>query len=325
MSMQNDDLNMFLEDGKKSKNDDLQLDESSDFVIEEEREEAEKIKTTVNSKNSSSVVTIDLNKDKFAAFMSILQMMKYSCQDVFIRGGKISQINSKRSMFFHIDLTPIFGNADLVIGGIASKFEILSMFRKQGVDVCLDILDTVYVFRDALSKIYNKKPIEAFLENTAMSEDTVREKLKVKYDKRIFQYSWQKRVLDRIMIYAKSLATPVIRVEFMGSTILCKAQSLDSAATTQVDVVTLEDEVDDSTIKDLVAPFPAMSFINFIQAGIVEIESALYHRDDPNSPSCVLELKGELPVAGLDEPINICVRTAAFFSPLNQDSEGNII
>ena len=320
-----DDLNFLIEEQHRPANEDVYLDETSDFVIEPPQQDI--LAPTQNIPVQTQAVSVDLNKDKFSAFMSVLQMMKYSCQDLYIRNGKISQINSKKSMFFEIDLTPILGDANLVIGGITSKFDILSMFKKQGVDVFLDISSTGYTFRDAQSKIHNKRPIESFLEQTSMTTQQIQDRIQIDTNRRIFSYVWQKRMLDRIMGFAKSLATPVIRVECLGDTIVCKTQSLDNASTTQIDLLTLEDEVDDSSLVDVVTPFPSMCFINFIQGGIVEISSELYHRvyAAGERPSSALRLSGSLPVAGVDRPISVVISSSGWFSPLHGNADGNII
>lgn len=320
-----DDLNFLIDEQNTPQHADVHLDETTDFDIQLPPPPVAPVVVAASQVIPSQTISVDLNKDKFAAFMSVLQMMKYSCQDLYIRNGKISQINSKKSMFFQIDLTPILGDASLDIGGIATKFEILSMFRKQGVDVFLDISPTGYTFRDAQSKIHNKRSIQSFLEPTGLTEQQISDRLQLDTNRRIFSYVWQKRMLDRIMSYAKSLATPVLRIECLGDTILCKTQSLDNASTTQIDLLTLEDEVDDATLNDLVVPFPSMCFINFIQGGIVEISSELYHRRDDSRPSAALKLSGSLPVAGVDRPIEVTICSAGYFSPLHADNDGNII
>lgn len=317
MTTDADDLNFLISEDRP--NNDVHLDEAMDFDIAENIVPDPAQETPPITQSAS----IALPKDKFAAFMSILKMLKYSCQDLYIVNGKIRQVNSKKSMFFDIDLTSILGNANLIINGIAGKFDTIDILKRQGVDVMLDISDTGYDFSDAISRVHHKKPMEAYLEQVRVTEQQIQERAAVDYNRRIFKYTWQKRVLDRIINYAKTLATPVLRIECNGSEICCKAMSLDNASTTQVTVLVLQDEVDDTSINGLVVPFPCMCFVNFIQGGIVEIESELYHRIDDTRPSATLKLTGSLPIGGTDLSIPITIYACGGFSPINEVTGGS--
>ena len=167
--------------------------------------------------------------------------------------------------------------------------------------------------------------MENFLEPTHCTEQEIQDKLSIDPNRRIFSYVWQKIILDRIISAAKSLGAATMNIGFFGDNLKFTLGSLDNKSSTQMDIMTLEDELDDTTITGVDAPFPSMCFINFIQGGLVEINSQMYYRNAPTCPSVVLKLYAPMPIAGTDLIIPVTVSASAKFSSQGADGEGNII
>jgi len=298
-----DDLDALVsEDDNSDSTPDLDFNFSLDDSPEEEpADEEETFQRATSTTITTNVTTVDLEKEKFNAFLSILKLLKSSCKDLTIKEGKISQLNDKKSLIFVIDLTSILGNESFMISGIEKRLEILEPFGNQNVDVFLDLAPDGYTFRDSISQIHMVAPIQQYIHdnNEFLEPEQVDSKLSPDISRRIFTMTFGKILLQRLFQYAKSLAANVVRIQFNGDTAKFQVQALDSARSTIIDLATLEDELDDTSIDGLITPFANQAFLNFLNAGIEEVDLEMYHRLG-DSNSAMLKITSSLAWGGDD-------------------------
>jgi len=120
---------------------------------------------------------IDLRKNKFSIFMDLLRILKDTCTDLALEKGKIQQLSDKRQCIFSIDTKSIMGNTNLLMSSVATKHDLLEIFRKQHVDMYLEINDSNYIFRDSISKLEFIKPMEEYMENKFMPDSHLNKKV----------------------------------------------------------------------------------------------------------------------------------------------------
>jgi hypothetical protein len=266
-----------------------------------EAEELVPVQTVINSNDTR---TITLDKERFSTFLTILKIVKGngSCTDLTIKEGKICQLNDKKSMVFIADLTPILGNASMLISGLESKLELLEPFKKQCVNVFLDICPDGYVFRDSLTKIKLSMPVQEYIQqnNEWMSDTSMDTRIALDSSRRVFSYKFDKIILSRLLTYAKVLASPVLRILFNGDKACFQIQALDSTKSTEILLTELDDELDDTSINNLIAPFNIQAFLNFLCGEVEEIQSEVFHRRSEDVPSVVIRLNASVPIKGED-------------------------
>jgi len=315
--MPNDDLS-FLNDNEPEE---IALDETSDFNMVPTTTEADDSPVEV----AQTVIpyddrTISLGKDNFAALMSVFQMLKHSAPNLFIKNGKVTQLNDKRSLIFDVDLTPILADANILISSLPSKYDALIIYKKQNVEVFLDIDPRGYVFRDSRSKLHFARLVESVLGNSPyVTEQQVIERADINPDRRIFSYVWKKADLDRIIHWIKLLGTNVINFEFNGDSIDCVLQSLDNASTTKATVLTLEDEVDDNSLTNKTMCFLAQSLINFIQGGVVEVQSEMFMRRDTTRTAATIKFSALIPIAGTNQNVSVVTYAGGYVEEVRNE------
>ena len=255
--------------------------------------------------------TFDLEKEKFSVLMSILKIMKAdeSCQDLIIKAGRIIQMTTRKHFIFDIDLTPILGDdIDLVIPAIKTRYDMLELFKRQNVDVFFDVYNTGYTFRDDMSELNFKRALESFSEKSLTPEELL-EKMLPDENRQIFQLMWNKKELDRIIAYSKGVSLSVLNFEFSGNTAVCSFRPMENVSTYSIKVLTLDDELDDTSLVDVAMPVPVGAWMTLVEGGIEEINSVLYHRNS-RTPSAVMVLSGKLPIGGTDLSVEVKVWSA---------------
>jgi len=259
-------------------------------------------------KKDNNVIMFD--KSIFGLFMDVLQMLKFSCSDLYINEGYVSQFNSKMSMMYLIDLTPILGNTTLILNNLIFKHELLSMFKKQNSDVKLEIFDDSYIFSDLFSKIHFKKALEKYLQSIKLDKEKVKEDFN-KSDI-IHTIEWNKTILDRLLVYSKTLSSNSLKFVFMNDNIICKVQALDSESTTQIDLMTIEDCLDNSSLNGVSVSFPNGCFLDFMQAGIFNFKTSIFFRKIKGKDSIAIESSGSLPIPGLNKNIDVFIYGSSY-------------
>lgn len=189
-----------------------------------------------------STVSIELPSEEFSKFVSILSIVSKMCTDLTIVDGIICQPSDKRSSILSIDIGSVLGESTTVmISGVSSKVDLLEPFRKQSVDMYLDMSDNRYSFRDSLSKIEFVKPIEKYLNNRFIGEQELKDKLNVSEDGQIFEYQISKFLIERLTALQRGLSAATIRFEFKGTSLDIVVSASDNPSTTAIGkLITIE-------------------------------------------------------------------------------------
>jgi len=195
-----------------------------------------------NLKNKQpETISIDLPNEEFSKFVSIIGIVSKMCTDLTINDGIICQSSDRRSSILSIDVNSILGESTVLISGVASKVDLLEPFRKQGVDMRLDISKRFYSFKDDLSKLEFTKPIEEYLNNKFIPANELKSKLMVDEDGYIFDYQISKFLIERLVALQKGLSASTIRFEFMEDKVDIIVSASDNPSTTTVGkLVTIE-------------------------------------------------------------------------------------
>jgi hypothetical protein len=199
-----------------------------------------------------------LNKDKFAAFFNTLNILKIQCEDLVVQSGKICQLNNRKSAIYVIDLNTILGDISFQISGIIQKYELLFPFKMQSVDVSLQLTDTSYLFKDSVSKIEFRKPSSGFLTNQYIESNELINRLNISNDK-VFEYKMNKSHINRLNAYSKALSATTLKIKFSGDNATLYMIPADSSVTTEVTLLTITDELEESL--DGVMNIPIDAFV----------------------------------------------------------------
>lgn len=204
-------------------------------------------------------ISIELPNEEFSKFASILGIVSKMCTDLTIKDGIICQSSDRRSSILYIDVNSILGESTVLISGTSSKVDLLEPFRKQGVDMYLDITNNFYSFRDDLSRLEFTKPIEEYLNNKFISSEELKSKLMIDKDGHIFEYQISKFLIERLVALQRGLSASTIRFEFTGNKVDVVVSASDNPSTTTVGkLVTI-----DSICKDIngICVFPIQPFL----------------------------------------------------------------
>jgi len=204
-------------------------------------------------------ISIELPNEDFSKFVSIMGLVSKMCTDLTIKDGIICQSSDRRSSILNIDINTIVGESTVLISGVASKVDLLEPFRKQGVDMQLDIANNFYSFKDDLSKLEFTKPIEEYLNNKYIAADELKTKLMIDGDGGIFEYQISKFLLERLTALQRGLSASTIRFEFSGNKVDVIVSASDNPSTTTVGkLITIE-----NLYKDVngICVFPIQPFL----------------------------------------------------------------
>lgn len=197
---------------------------------------SERLKDTVET------VMLELPNEIFSKFSSILSVVSKMCTDLTIQDGIICQASDRRSSIISIDMSTLLGEATVLISGVSSKVDLLEPFKKQSVDVQLEIGNRFYTFQDNYSKLEFAKPVEEYLNNRFISSDDLQTKLSVAKDGRVFEYQISKFLIERLVALQRGLAASTIRFEFMGNRVQVVISASDNPSTTTIGkLITIND------------------------------------------------------------------------------------
>jgi len=186
-------------------------------------------------------ILIELPSEKFSKFTSMLSIVSKMCTDLTIKDGIVCQSSDRRSSILNIDISGIIGESTVLISGVSSKVDLLEPFRKQSVDMSLEITNNHYSFKDNLSKLEFTKPIEEYLNNKFISSDELRSKLMINEDENIFEYQISKFLIERLTALQRGLAASTIRFEFTGNKVDIVVSASDNPSSTAIGkLVTIE-------------------------------------------------------------------------------------
>ena len=247
---------------------------------------------------------IDLRKNKFSIFMDLLRILKDTCTDLALEKGKIQQLSDKRQCIFSIDTKSIMGNTNLLMSSVATKHDLLEIFRKQHVDMYLEINDSNYIFRDSISKLEFIKPMEEYMENKFMPDSHLNKKV-IKKDllEKILEFDFDKVMLDRLMNSSKILKANVLTLIFEDGKANFIVKAGDSSSTTKISVVEVEDELEDPDIEGSLN-FIIDVFMSFINGGIESLKFEVFNNKNKEE-DFILKLTGDLTIE--DEEITVPV------------------
>lgn len=256
--------------------------------------------TAIQATNNAVTVgdNIYLNKEKFSAFLNVLQVLKIPCQDLDVQGGSVCQMNNKKSAIYCIDMSSLLGTNTFQLSGIAQKYDLLDPFRKNNVDVMLDLDDTNYVFRDNTSKISCRNPSSEFLSNRFTNQADLNNRLSLTTNK-VFDVSLEKTLMGRLDTYAKVLTATTLKIKFEGNRANFCMSPADSGNTTEVTLMSLVDELEEELIGTMAIPIDP--FTSCLSGGINELNISMFHRT--RDREFCIKLEGKLDINGSDATV----------------------
>lgn len=213
-----------------------------------------------NLKESKGTISIELPNEEFSKFTSIIGIVSKMCTDLTIKDGIICQSSDRRSSILYIDVNSILGESTVLISGVSSKVDLLEPFRKQGVDMQLDITNNFYSFRDDLSKLEFTKPIEEYLNNKFISTEELQSKLMIDNDGCIFEYQISKFLIERLVALQRGLSASTIRFEFLENKVDVVVSASDNPSTTTVGKLVTIDNLFNKNVKGICV-FPIQPFL----------------------------------------------------------------
>jgi hypothetical protein len=310
----NDDLSKYF------KKDDVNhsFDESSDVIHSNEddknitpEERMNSIfdldKKIKNNKDSTILTekTVSMSVEEFNAFISALRGIRYSCSDVIIKNGVISQSNEKRTFFINIDLRSVLGDTSLIINNLPIKHELfVNIFQRQNVDVRLKILKEKYVMMDSSCKLEFIHPNSDLVGAEFKGLDNLEKVLKKDTSRPIFNYTFKKMLMNRIISTAKLLESNSLFIIFDDNSAKLNIQpygnNIHTIAT--LGTITPPDLATDVNLENLMVLTKVQMFMNFLNSGCEEIHTKMFHRTT-TEPSCCFELSSNIVIAGTDDVI----------------------
>jgi hypothetical protein len=222
--------------------------------------------------------TIVLGKEKFSALLTTMLFFKNDCTDFIINGGNVSQFTDDKKYILSSDISELVGNLNLPISGIAIKFGLIELLRRQNVNVNLITDDNFYRFRDSVSEYVFKMPMHSHMKNSFITSSKAAHLMRPDYSKRIFTYKFDKKLLDRLQSASKALESATLYVMFEGQKANICIKPLDASDHTAVKLVTIDEELEDTSINKKFMSCWITSFLNFINCGAMEIEASIYRR-----------------------------------------------
>jgi hypothetical protein len=283
-------------------NEDSDEDEENDDVpFDTEEINDETVEDNVEEVTDEKIV--DLRKERFGTFMDLLRVLKESCTDLIINEGKIQQLSNQKECIYSVDFSKIVGKNTLLLSGVAKKHDLLEIFRKQNVDMFLEINDMNYIFRDSITKLEFMIPMEEYLENRFIKDEVVSKKTISDDDEKILEYEITKMLLDRMNNSSKLLKASVLRVEFDEGKANLVINAGDSSSTTKISLATIEDKVEDTDIKGYMN-FSMNIFMSFINGGVENLTLEFFKKDDTDN-RYILRIKGELAISEEEDKIPV--------------------
>lgn len=273
-----DDLNELLEaESDSNENNDSSVSDS-ELPWDDSEEVEEGAVEPVSFEDSDSTENgYLLNREKFAAFMDVLNILKISCNNVVITDGMIRQFSNNKSCVVEMNLTNLLdSDANLIIGGINKKCELLEPFRKQNVDVVLKIDEDKYRFMDNRSKLeFTHHLASSVKEDKYFSEEELSGILKIHGDP-IFNITMDRPILDRLDAYQKSLSANRLYLDFQKDKAKFSMSTMDQSHSTNVVLLTLSSELEKTDLEMRVY-MGMMAFLSCFNSSINELDMQFYN------------------------------------------------
>ena len=274
------------------------------FDVEDEVKKEEKVEADTNGR-------INIGKEKFTSLHTVLQILSSTdkttkegiCEDADIRDGIIRQFNNTKSMILCIDLRPILGNINLKMSGIKQKYEMLEPFKKQSVDVVAEFNDMTYAFMDNISRLSFHQGITEYIQNPYISETSFN--TKIPQGRKVFEKVLDKKILDRLSSYSKSLKSEIIKVKFNKTKAHFELTASDGASPSIASLLSIEDELEETNIVGSTT-IPVSPFVFCLEGGISELTMEYFHQDKKEGDYLV-KISGKLPIGGSDDIIPIVI------------------
>lgn len=191
---------------------------------------SEDLNNMVNETSETRIVSLDA--DKFSTLLDVFSSMGRSLHsNLIIKKGKVCQMNDRRAAIFSIDLTPLIGDVELILSGLAVRVDLLTPFKNSDMSIIIE--EERYIFKDQYSAFEFAKPIEQYITDTNyyLSENDFAQKLNMNDEGELFSIEAPKFILDRLGALSKALGEPVVQIDFMGDKALFKVMSKNDVNT----------------------------------------------------------------------------------------------
>lgn len=201
----------------------VSLDEIEELLGDNDDESSDSVEGNAGGSNEPINRSIYLEASSFDKLMEIIAALSKQCTDVTIKESCIRQVTDNKKCVYEVDLSDIIGdNIEILFPNSASKVDLFEPYKKQKVDVTIQITEnngnTYYHFSDTSSKITLPRAIEQYMGNQYHAPDELRNKLKKDEDNIYFTMSLGKNFIDRIVTFSRVANCQDICIKFNGDT-----------------------------------------------------------------------------------------------------------
>jgi len=204
-------------------------------------------------------ISIHLESEKVSCLLNTFSRLAKVCHDVEIINGEICQHTNSKTAIFNIDLSNIIGNISIDMISLQGKVDLLDPFKKQKVDMDLEITETKHTFKDDYSQIVFINPVKEYLNNRFISE-TDRDNRYIVFDPNqpIFEVEIQRFLINRMDALGRGLDSTFLQLEFTGDKcdlIVCPVGDASASTIGKILTIDLDIETTGTTV------FPLDPFI----------------------------------------------------------------
>jgi len=160
---------------------------------------------------------VTIHQKDFSNFCRCLALLKDECNDVQIQAGVLRQRSNLRESIFKMDLSPLVGDADIIISNIKQKLPMLKQLSQQG-EVKIITADNDLSFIGKRSKFKFNNPRIDYLDNKFMPDEEFRNLFTLVEDSLIVEYPFEKDICQLMKTTSKQFNIVSFQMLFQGDT-----------------------------------------------------------------------------------------------------------
>lgn len=208
----------------------------------------------------NNIITIPRNQ--FTKLLGALKLIENSCLDCDIVGGVIRQKTDDRQALVELDLSSILGPNDLIFSMLKKKIMLLKTFeltdnvKVTDENISIEITDTSYIFIDPLSKMYFKKSLKKFLDNTYIIDEEFSRVIKCQEENLLFTTTVTAYMSKRIKTICEGFENQSVRCDVNGLSANLSVSTLNNEDISKVaENIPLNKQMPKGSFKMMYMPF----------------------------------------------------------------------
>ena len=180
---------------------------------------------------------VNLDSEKYEAFIRTLSVLKEPCNDIVIAAGIIRQRSNDAAAIFEIDMTSLVGDSTFTISNIKGKIDLLKIFSEQEVRIEVD--DQSFSLSDQFSSLRILHPDRNYLDNKFMEEPELNSLISVSEEDVLTTHSISPMISERMKIISSVFHVNSFQMLFEGefASIRSKTMSKDQHANITKDLI----------------------------------------------------------------------------------------